>query len=95
MIIVEAAADAAQISVEGLVDEERGDIRYLGLATRNDDGRWTALAIIGRTLLCRVELRVRPMVHVDRDLGDEDDRAEKMRFNDGYFSSPPQSRRIT
>jgi hypothetical protein len=75
MITVEAAPNATEIDVDGLVDEANG-IRYLGKATRGFDGRWTCLAQVGNAL-CTVEVSVRPTVHVEVDPGDEDDRADR------------------
>lgn len=72
--MVEASAHpgATEIDVDGLVDETT-NVRYLGKATRGFDGRWTCLADVGGAL-CRVEVTVRPIVQVDADSGDEDDR---------------------
>lgn len=75
MIEVSANADATEIDVDGLVDEATG-VKYIGTATRTFEGRWLCLAQVGRAL-CRVELTVRPSVHVNGDPGDEDDRAAK------------------
>ena len=75
MVEVTANADATEIDVDGVVDEATG-IRYLGNATKTFEGRWLCLAQVGNAL-CRVELSVRPAVHVGNDPGDEDDRAAK------------------
>ena len=75
MVTVTASADTAEIDVDGLVDESTG-ISYIGKATKTFGGRWLCLANIGGAL-CRVELTVRPTVHVDGDPGDEDDRAAR------------------
>jgi hypothetical protein len=72
---VTANVDATEVDVDGLVDETVG-VRYLGRATRGFDGRWTCLAAVGGAL-CRVEVTVRPTVHVGGDPGDEDDRAAR------------------
>jgi hypothetical protein len=70
MVTVTADAHTAEIDVDGLVDESTG-IRYIGKATRTFDGTWLCLADVGGAL-CRVEVTVRPTVHVDTDPGDED-----------------------
>jgi hypothetical protein len=75
VVTAEAAPDAAEVDLDGLVDEATG-VRYLGKARRGFDGRWTCLAVVGRAL-CRVEVRVRPTIRVDADPGDEDDRGER------------------
>ena len=77
MVNATAAADATEIDVDGLVDESTG-IRYIGKAMKIFDDRWLCLANIGGAL-CRVELTVRPAVHVDSDPGDEDDRGPRRR----------------
>jgi len=74
MVEVEAPADAAEIDLDGVVDETTG-IRYLGKATRNFDGCWVCLAAVDGAL-CVVEVTVRPAIHVEGDPGDEDDRGE-------------------
>jgi hypothetical protein len=71
MVEVTAATDATEIDVDGLVDPVTG-IRYIGKATRTFEGRWICLAEVGNAL-CRVEVSVRPTVHVGGDPGDEDD----------------------
>jgi hypothetical protein len=75
MIEVTASADAREIDVDGLVDEATG-IRYIGKAKKTFDGCWLCLANVGGAL-CRVELRVRPTIHVGSDPGDEDDRGPR------------------
>jgi hypothetical protein len=45
------------------------------------------LAIIG-DMLCRVELTVRPAVHIDGDPGDEDDRAARDMKRDRDLERP-------
>ena len=77
MVEVTANADATEIDVDGLVDETTG-IRYIGKATKTFDDHWLCLANIGGAL-CRVELTVRPAVHVNSDPGDEDDRGPRHR----------------
>jgi len=77
MVEVEAPADAAEIDLDGVVDETTG-VRYLGKATRRFDGCWVCLAVVGGAL-CVVEVTVRPAVRVDADPGDEDDRGERDR----------------
>lgn len=72
MMTIEAAPDATEIDVDGLIDETTG-IRYVGKATKTFGGRWLCLANVGG-LLCRVELSINPSVHIDTDPGDEDDR---------------------
>lgn len=76
MMTVIAEANTIEIDVDGLVDESTG-IRYIGKATKTFGDRWLCLAIIGGEVLCRVELTVRPAVHVDGDPGDEDDRGPR------------------
>jgi hypothetical protein len=68
-----AAVNATEIELDGVVDEATG-FRYIGKATKTFDGHWLCLAQVG-SALCRVELHVRPTVHVDHDGGDEDDRS--------------------
>ena len=75
MVEVTANADATEIDVDGVVDETTG-IQYIGKATKTFGGRWRCLANVGGAL-CLVELTVKPTVHVDRDPGDEDDRAPR------------------
>ena len=75
MVEVTANADATEIDIYGLVDELNG-IRYIGKATKTFEGRWLCLAQVGNAL-CRVEVTVRPTINIDRDPGDEDDRAAK------------------
>jgi hypothetical protein len=75
MVTVIADADATEINVDGVVDETTG-IRYIGKATKVFGGGWLCLANVGG-MLCRVELVVRPTVHVGSDPGDENDRAER------------------
>jgi hypothetical protein len=77
MIEITAAADATEIDVDGLIDESTG-IRYLGKATKTFNDRWMCLAQIGGAL-CRIELSVRPAIHIDQDTGDEDDRGPRDR----------------
>ena len=77
MVEVTANADATEIDVHGLVDESNG-IRYIGKATKTFDGSWVCLANVGGAL-CRVEVSVRPTVHVDGEPGDEDDRGSRDR----------------
>jgi len=71
MVEVMAAADATEIHIDGLVDPVTG-LRYIGKATRTFEGRWICLAAVGNAL-CRVEVSVRPTIHVGGDPGDEDD----------------------
>ena len=75
MVETTAAANATEIDVDGLLDESTG-IRYIGKAMKTHEGRWLCLADVGGAL-CRVELTLRPTVHVDADPGDEDDRFAK------------------
>lgn len=75
MVIAPADANATEIDVDGLVDESTG-IRYIGKATKIFGDRWLCLANVGGAL-CRVELTVKPTVHVDGDPGDEDDRGPR------------------
>jgi hypothetical protein len=75
MVEVTARPAATEIDVDGLVDEAH-NIRYLGKATRGFDGRWRCLADVGGAL-CLVEVTVRPIVHIDVDPGDEDDRTAR------------------
>lgn len=80
MVIATTNVDATEIDVDDLVDESTG-IRYIGKATKTFGDRWLCLADVGGAL-CRVELTVRPTVHVGNDPGDEDDaeiRAPKAR----------------
>lgn len=70
-MLIEAAADATAIDLDGMIDEAQG-IRYIGKATRVFGGQWICLAVLGGSILCRVEVRVRPTVHVGEDPGDED-----------------------
>jgi hypothetical protein len=70
MVNVIADANATEIDVDGLIDEATG-IRYLGTATKTFEGTWLCLADVGGAL-CRVELRVTPTIHINRDPGDED-----------------------
>jgi hypothetical protein len=44
--------------VDGREDRRRG-IRYLGIATLQDDGTWQCLAIVDNSL-CRVEVKLTP-----------------------------------
>ena len=71
MLNVTANADATEIDVDGFFDESTG-ISYIGKAMKTFDDRWLCLANIGGAL-CRVELSIRPSVHVDADPGDADD----------------------
>jgi len=71
MLNVTADANATEIDVDGLVDESTG-ICYVGKAMKTFDDRWLCLANVGGAL-CRVELTVRPTIHVNTDPGDEDD----------------------
>ncbi len=75
MIEVTASTDATEIDVNGLFDDATG-ISYIGQATKTFDGRWLCLANVGGAL-CRVELTVKPSVHVNTDTGDEDDQAAR------------------
>jgi hypothetical protein len=75
MVIVTAHADATEIDVNGVIDATTG-ICYIGKASKLFDGRWLCLANVGGAL-CRVEVSVRPAVHVDVDPGDEDDRGPR------------------
>lgn len=77
MLNVTADANTTEIDVDGLFDESTG-ICYIGKATKTFDDRWLCLANIGGAL-CRVELTIRPAVHVDGDPGDEDDRGPRRR----------------
>lgn len=76
-VTVEAAPDATEIDVDGRVDEKLG-ICYIGKAMKTFDGRWLCLANV-QGALCRVEVRIRPTVHVEGDPGDEDD-AERRHY---------------
>ena len=88
MVETTAAADATEIDVDGLFDDSTG-IRYIGKATKTYEGRWLCLADVGGAL-CRVELTVRPTVHVDADPGDEDDRfAKKLKLERDLGRSLP------
>ena len=80
MIEVTANADATEIDVDGLIDESIG-IQYIGKATKTFDGHWLCLANVGGAL-CRVEVTVKPTVHVDGDPGDEHDRGPRDRSRD-------------
>jgi hypothetical protein len=53
-----------EVDLDGVVDT-RG-IRYLGKATRGDDGRWTCLADVGGRL-CLVEVKLTPTPRIDVD----------------------------
>jgi hypothetical protein len=75
MVTIEAAQDATEIDLDGVVDETRG-IRYVGRAKRFFGGQWRCLADVGGAL-CLVEVTVRPTVHVGGDPGDEDDRGPR------------------
>ena len=75
MVTATATAGATEIDVDGLVEESTG-ICYIGKATKTFGGIWLCLANVGGAL-CRVELTVRPAVHVDGDPGDEDDRGPR------------------
>jgi hypothetical protein len=72
MMTVTGDQEATEIDVDGIFDESAG-VRYIGKATKTFGGRWLCLANVGGAL-CRVELTVKPTVHVDGDPGDEDDR---------------------
>lgn len=72
MLNVTADANATEIDVDGLVDESTG-IQYIGKAMKTYEGHWLCLANVGGAL-CRVEVTMKPTVHVDGDPGDEDDR---------------------
>ena len=75
MVEVTADANATEIDVNGLVDESTG-IRYIGKALKTFEGRWLCLANVDGAL-CRVELTMKPTIHVDGDPGDEDDRSPR------------------
>ena len=75
MLDITANADATEIDVDGLFDESTG-IRYIGKAMKTFDDRWLCLANIGGAL-CRVELSIRPSIHVNTDPGDEDDHGQR------------------
>ena len=86
MVIVTANADATEIDVDGVFDESTG-IRYIGKAMKDFDGRWLCLADVGGAL-CRVEVSVRPTIHVNGDPGDEDDRGPRDMKRDRDLGRP-------
>jgi len=58
-LTVEAIAPN-EVDIDGVVDERR-NIRYIGKATRQPDGKYVALAAVNESL-CRVELTITPTV---------------------------------
>jgi hypothetical protein len=86
MVTVEAAQDATEIDLDGIVDETTG-IHYVGKALRVFGGQWRCLANVGGAL-CLVEVCIRPTVHVGDDPGDEDDRGERLARLDRDLARP-------
>ncbi len=58
MIAKDYATD--YVTVDGMRDPKRPEIRYVGIAARQPDGTWRCLAIIGDGLLCSVEVKITP-----------------------------------
>lgn len=51
--------DTMELDVNGLYDPEHR-IQYLGIAKRDEFGRWVCCAIIDGVGLCRIEIRLEP-----------------------------------